>query len=142
MRQYYKTPTKEVSNRMKRVKSSHTSIENKMETLLQELNIKYEEQPKLFGHPDFKIVGTNILIFCDSSFWHGRREKEVNGKAFKKNRHFWTKKLIENKKRDQRNNRKMRNEGWSVHRFWDTDILKNEEKVKVRLRRIMNAKSK
>jgi len=138
----YKSPTKEVSARMKRVKSNCTSIEKEMKKLLEELNIRYEEQPKLIGRPDFRIHGKNILIFCDSSFWHGRREKEVSGKAFKRNRKFWMNKLIENKKRDLRNNGMLRNEGWSVHRFWDTDILKNKEKVIKRLRRIVDACSK
>ena len=85
------------------------------------------------GHPDFRIKEANVLVFCDSSFWHGRREKEIKGEAFKKNKEFWMNKLTENKKRDARINRALRKEGWCVLRFWDTDIFKFPEKVIKRL---------
>jgi len=132
----YETPDKETSYRMRRIKSKGTKLEKRMEELLIDLGISYEKQIEIVGHPDFKIKDTNLLIFCDSSFWHGRREKEVTGKAFSKNKEFWTKKLMYNKERDKRINRKLRREGWSVHRFWDTDIIKKPEKVKKRLSRI------
>jgi len=127
-----------VSERMKKVKSTDTNLEKTMEKTLRSLHIKYEKQPDLEGCPDFRIKGTNILIFCDISFWHGKREKEITGEAFKKNREFWKKKLIENRKRDTQNNRALRRSGWSVQRFWDTDILKKPDKVINRLRRIIN----
>ena len=100
-----------------------------MEDLLKEQKMKYERQVDLPGCPDFKIVGTNVLIFCDSSFWHGRRAREIKGEAFKKNKEFWVNKLRENRRRDARINRILRKEGWHVLRFWDTDILKFPEKV-------------
>ncbi|PIV67653.1 MAG: very short patch repair endonuclease [Euryarchaeota archaeon CG01_land_8_20_14_3_00_38_12] len=138
MKQRFKKPSKNVSERMKKVKSTDTNLEKTMEKTLRSLHIKYEKQPDLEGCPDFRIKGTNILIFCDSSFWHGKREKEITGEAFKKNREFWKKKLIENRKRDTQNNRALRRSGWSVQRFWDTDILKKPDKVINRLRRIIN----
>ena len=138
MKQRFKKPSKNVSERMKKVKSTDTNLEKTMEKTLRGLHIKYEKQPDLEGCPDFRIKGTNILIFCDSSFWHGKREKEITGEAFKKNREFWKKKLIENRKRDTQNNRALRRSGWSVQRFWDTDILKKPDKVINRLRRIIN----
>lgn len=140
MKQIYELPSEQVSQRMRRVKSKGTSIENEMKKIMDELNISYKEQLNILGKPDFRIINTNILIFCDSSFWHGRRKNEINGKAFKRNREFWTKKLRENKKRDQRTNQKLRKIGWSVYRFWDTDIKKNKEKVKRKLRKALNAK--
>ena len=141
MKQHFEKPSKEVSERMKRVKSRDTGLEKAMEEILNSLHISYEKQPDFLGHPDFRIKGTNVLIFCDSSFWHGRRESEITGEAFKKNREFWTEKLMENKKRDQRINRSLRKDGWSVQRFWDTDVLKRHDKVRNRLRRIINEKS-
>jgi len=141
MKPKFKKPSKEVSERMKRVKSKDTSIEKAMEKILGDIGLEYERQPNLLGKPDFKIKGTKILIFCDSSFWHGRRRREVSGEAFKKNRKFWTYKLIENLKRDQRTNMKLRKNGWSVNRFWDSDILKRPDKVKSRLRRTIMHKT-
>ena len=134
----YKKPPIETTNRMRKVKSKETGLEKKMEFILNELNIDYEKQPSLIGKPDFRIKDSNILIFCDSSFWHGRRESDVKGKSFKRNKEFWIAKLNYNKKRDARNNRLLRKDGWSVYRFWDTDIFKNQEKVMRRLKRIIN----
>ena len=79
-----------------------------------------------------------MLIFCDSSFWHGRREKELKGEAFKKNKEFCVNKLRENRKRDIRTNRILKKEGWHVLRFWDTDILKFQDKVAKKLLREIN----
>ncbi len=132
---WFRKPSLAVSRRMKRVKSSNTRIEKRMEALLKNQEIRYERQPSLTGKPDFRIKDANILVFCDSSFWHGRRKKEVKGEAFKKNRDFWVNKLRENKNRDARINRALRKEGWRALRFWDTDILKFPEKVTARLKR-------
>ncbi len=126
---------------MKKVKSYGTGLEKSMESVLRNAGIKYQRQPKLAGKPDFRIRGTKILIFCDSSFWHGKREREVSGKAFKKNKAFWQNKLIENRKRDMRINRSLRKVGWSVWRFWDDDIIKRPDKVRRRLQRIVHGKT-
>ena len=142
MKRRFKKPPEEVSERMRKVKSRGTRLEERMESMLRELGVKYQKQLNLQGKPDFRIHGTNVLIFCDSSFWHGRREKEITGEAFRKNREFWEEKLIENRKRDARNNRALRKSGWSVQRFWDTDILKKPDKVMNRLRRIVNEAKK
>jgi DNA mismatch endonuclease (patch repair protein) len=139
MKHCFKKPAKHVSKRMKGIKSQGTGLEKEMEKIFRNLKIKYQRQPELRGKPDFGIQGTNVLIFCDSSFWHGKREKEVSGKAFKRNRALWVEKLTKNKKRDERNNRTLRRAGWSVWRFWDSDILRHPDKVKKRLRRAMNA---
>ena len=124
---------KNVSERMKKVKSRDTSIEIAMEKILNKLGIKYEKQPNFIGKPDFRILNSNVLIFCDSSFWHGRRPGEINGTSFKRNKAFWMKKLSANKKRDLRTNRSLRKQGWKVLRIWDDDILKRQDEVKSRI---------
>jgi DNA mismatch endonuclease (patch repair protein) len=125
---------------MKAVKSRDTKIEREMKDILDELNVKYEKQPKIEcikGTPDFRIVGTKILIFCDSSFWHGRRKEYVSGEAFKINKEFWVKKLKDNRERDRRHTRILRDEGWLVHRFWDTEISKNPDNVRKKLKKVL-----
>lgn len=132
-RPWFEKPPKEVTDRMSRIRSFDTGLERSMESLLKNQNINYEKQPPLPGRPDFRISGTDILIFCDSSFWHGRRRNELNGSAFKKNKEFWMKKLSENRKRDVRTNRTLRKLGWHVLRFLETEILKSPEKVAKKL---------
>ena len=140
MKSKFQKPPKEVSERMKKVRGKDTGIEKAMEKILRSLGIEYEKQPhlsNLAGRPDFRIRGTKVLIFCDSSFWHGRRKEEVTGEAFRRNKDFWTHKLNENRKRDRRINRSLKKEGWSVYRFWDTDILKSPKKVMRALEQVL-----
>jgi len=142
MRRPYERPTRKVSERMKKVKGRDTRLEAAMEEILESLGIEYETQVELLrARPDFRIKGSNVLIFCDSSFWHGKRKSETSGEAFGRNREFWTKKLNANKLRDRRIDRRLRRAGWSVHRFLDVDVLKKPEKVARRLRRIVDGAS-
>ncbi len=138
MKLSFKKPSEKVSERMRKVKSRDTKLEKEMEKILGGLDVRYEKQPDIEGHPDFRMEGTSVLIFCDSSFWHGRREKEVSGEAFKKNRELWKAKLSETRKRDARTNRNLRRAGWRVLRFWDTDIQKKPEKVREKLSKELN----
>jgi len=114
-------PSKQVSDRMRRVRRSNTVIEKTMARLLKQLYLRYEKQPKMIGHPDFILREEKIAIFCDSSFWHGRPSKEQH---FKRNISFWERKINENRRRDIKTNRTLRKLGWKVLRFWDDKILK------------------
>jgi DNA mismatch endonuclease (patch repair protein) len=114
---------------MKRIKSSKTKLEKKFSKLIHLSNLKYRSQPKLFGKPDFRILEKKVLIFCDSSFWHGRRKREINGIAFSRNKQLWVDKLKYNKRRGSKVNEYLRKKGWIVLRFWDTDIYKNSNKI-------------
>ena len=122
-------PLAAVSVRMRRVVSKDTGLERTMEGILKRLGIKYVSQPKVEGHPDFMITGTNILIFCDSSFWHGRNKKDLSGETFNKNKKLWMEKLNRNRKRDAVINRRLRQNGWRVYRFWDDEIYKKPDMV-------------
>ena len=132
-------PDKETSSRMRRVRSRGTSLEKNMQAILESLGVKYETQPNLLGHPDFRIRGDRILIFCDSSFWHGRRREDVNGSSFRKNKEFWSRKLATTRRRDRLITQKLKGDGWTVLRFWDTDVLRRTDFVRDRLRRVLNA---
>lgn len=114
---------------MKKVKGRGTRLEKIFALLLRKNGIKYQSQPKLFGRPDFRVKNTKVLIFCDSSFWHGRRKKEITGEAFGKNRSFWRKKLLYNKNKDRKINQTLGRKGWAVIRFWDDEILKRPDLV-------------
>jgi DNA mismatch endonuclease (patch repair protein) len=135
---HYVATSLNASERMRKIKSKGTGLEKAMERILRGASIKFKRQPKLLGHPDFQIRDTNVLIFCDSSFWHGRRKNELDGSAFSANKHLWVEKLNATKKRDVCVSRALRRQGWSVQRFWDTDILHNPSKVRARLKRILS----
>lgn len=131
-----------ISERMRRVKGKGTGIEKKFADLLRSNGIHYQSHPRIFGRPDFRIKVTNILVFCDSSFWHGRNENDLNGKSFRTNRNFWVKKLKYNKALDERTNRILRKRGWVVLRFWDDAIYKQPSFVVSKLNRYIEKRTK
>lgn len=48
-----------------------SSIERKVKEILDELNIKHENNYPLFGFfPDFAIIDKKIIIECDGDYWH------------------------------------------------------------------------
>ena len=122
------------SARMRKVKSKKTKLEMHFASLLREAGIKYRSHPDIYGHPDFRIFGTKIVIFCDSSFWHGRRARETSGEVFKRNKEFWVSKLLYNKARDRKISSKLRQKEWIVLRFWDDDIYKRSDRIISRIK--------
>ena len=116
---------------MSRIRGTNTKIDLKMKKMLEENKINHEMYPKMFGNPDFVLRRKKIIIFCDGDFWHGYRYHEKK----KPSKKFWRNKIEGNMKRDQRNSRKLRRDGWSVLRFWEHDIEKNPDKCMKRIKR-------
>ncbi|NTW30231.1 MAG: very short patch repair endonuclease [Candidatus Moranbacteria bacterium] len=81
---------------------------------------------KIVGSPDVVFVKQKIAIFIDGDFWHGRGYGK-NGKRLKKK--FWRDKIEKNRLRDRKVNRQLRREGWSVLRYWESDVKKNIGKI-------------
>lgn len=114
---------KKRSEVMAKIRSKGSKIEMKMKEMLEEHKISYEYQPRLFGKPDF-LVEPNIVVFCDSSFWHGRNWEKLR-KQLKKG--YWQNHIRKNIERDGLVNATLRNQGYIVLRFWDDGIRKNPE---------------
>ena len=113
------TPTQRKKN-MQAIKSSETKIEQTLRKALWHEGIRYRKNyNKLIGKPDIVIKKHKIAIFCDSDFWHGKNdcEEKINS-----NRKFWIEKIKQNKERDLNITLTLRDQGWTVLRFWETDI--------------------
>ena len=121
------------SERMRKIKNKGTGIEKAMECVLKGMELRFEKQAKLPGHPDFVLIGNNVVIFCDSSFWHGRNPDDVSGKNFKRNRELWSEKLTKTVERDKKVNLQLAKMGWKVLRFWDDEILKSPEECRKKI---------
>lgn len=106
---------------MSKIKSKGTGIELKMKKALEETDIIFEYQPKLFGKPDF-LIYPNIVVFCDSSFWHGRNWRKLKQKL---KEGYWQEHIQENKHRDKIVTKTLENDSFIVIRFWDDKILKD-----------------
>ncbi len=81
----------------------------------------------MFGRPDFALVGKRVAIFCDSEFWHGYRWGERRKREHKSNQAYWFAKIERNRKRDRLVNRRLRQAGWRVIRFWEREIVRDLE---------------
>lgn len=69
-----------------------------------------------------------IAIFCDGEFFHGKDWEILKPRLERgKNSEFWVAKISRNRERDDEINKKLLFMGWTVIRFWGTDIKKNTD---------------
>jgi len=123
-----KTPITRSEN-MSRIRSTNTSIEIMLRKELWKRDLRYRINDKsVFGKPDIVFKGRKIAVFCDSEFWHGKDYLE--GKYIvKTNKDYWIPKLERNIARDRAVNEKLKQEGWTVLRFWSKDIKNNLSQI-------------
>ena len=114
------TPQK--SKNMKAVKSHDTKIEVTLRKALWHKGIRYRKNYKLYScKPDIVITKHKIAIFCDGDFWHGKEDPDT----VKTHKSFWTEKIRRNMERDLENTIELRDNGWTVLRFWESEIQSN-----------------
>jgi DNA mismatch endonuclease Vsr len=117
----------QISFNMSRVRSTGSKIEQAMEAALLKMKLRPIKHPEMFGRPDFVFPRKRVAIFCDSHFWHGYNWK-VRKQEIRRNRLFWVPKILSNIRRDRLVNRRLREEGWAVLRFWEHQILGTPER--------------
>lgn len=101
-------------------KKKDTSIEVKLRKALWHKHVRYRKNnPKVLGTPDISISKYKLAIFCDGDFWHGKNYTEDEFKVHKK---FWDNKIKRNKERDLETTIALRDLGWMVIRFWESEI--------------------
>jgi DNA mismatch endonuclease (patch repair protein) len=117
--------TKEQRSRaMRRVKLRNGSIERVVHRELKARNLKFQRHVRsLPGSPDIVFSGSRVAVFVDGDFWHGWRLPTWERKLSP----FWREKLRANRKRDQRNFRKLRLLGWKVVRVWQHQLTEDRE---------------
>lgn len=110
------------SYNMSRVKGKDTGLELKVRNELQKLGLVFETNvASLPGKPDIVFWDKKTAVFLDGDFWHGYRLPIwINTLP-----PFWKDKIGETRKRDQRNFRNLRRNGWMVIRIWQHEIHKD-----------------
>jgi len=113
---------------MKNIKGSETKSEIFFRKILWSQGIRYRKNNnKILGKPDVSIKKYKIAIFIDGEFWHGYDWKKKKEKI-KTNRNYWIPKIEKNIERDKINNFILKKEGWSVFRFWESEIKTKPQK--------------
>ncbi len=117
------TPEQRRKN-MQAIKASGTKIEKVFAKVLWAKGYRYRKNyNKIIGKPDFVFVKYKIVIFCDGDYWHGK-DWETAKSRIKTNTDFWQKKIEGNIKRDKEVNKVLQEQGWTVLRFWESEIKK------------------
>lgn len=116
-----------------RIMSAIRSKGGKAETLLGKtmwsLGLRYRKHYPIVGKPDYVLLRSRIVIFCDGDFWHGRDfTQRVEKGRFKSNKDYWLKKIPRNMERDLRVTDTLQKEGWQVMRFWESNVLQDPNK--------------
>lgn len=120
------TPEQRHKN-MQHIKSKDTNLEIKLRRALWEAGYRYRKNYRsLPGKPDIVFTKYKIAVFCDSEFFHGKDWDKLQEQLRKgHNAEFWIEKISKNIARDQRVNDELSALGWTVIRFWGTEIKKN-----------------
>ncbi len=122
--------TKEQRHRnMQNIKGKDTSIEIKLRKALWHKGYRYRKNvPTLPGKPDIALTKYKLAIFCDSEFFHGKDWEVLKPRLERgNNAAFWVNKISRNRERDDEVNKRLLFMGWTVIRFWGTEINKNVE---------------
>ena len=126
---------KKRSQIMSKIKGKNTSPERLLLAILRDLGFKTERhRADLPGSPDIVLMKQKAVMFTNGCFWHGHKNCP-RAALPTTNRGFWKRKIEGNKRRDERQRRWLRKNGWKVLTFWTCKQL-TKEVVSARLRRI------
>jgi DNA mismatch endonuclease (patch repair protein) len=118
----------EITSRiMRRIPQRDTRAELMLRKELFGRGLRYRKNVNsLPGRPDIVFRTARLAVFVDGNFWHGREWQTRGHKkledSFKTNIAFWVNKIEGNMRRDKENTRKLQSHGWSVMRFWASDV--------------------
>ena len=133
-----KKTQEQIHYNMQRVKSKDSEIEKILRNALWNKGYRYRKNVKdVFGHPDIVFKSKKVAIFCDSEFWHGY-DWEHKKNEIKTRQDFWIPKIERNMQRDKEVNMKLSEEGWTVLRFWGTEIKKQTENCVKEIEKCIN----
>lgn len=110
------------SHCMSRVKSKDTGLEVIVRRSLRKRGLKFEKHARdLPGSPDLVFRDAKVAVFIDGDFWHGWRFPAWKHPVTP----FWREKIEKNRRRDAKNFRKLRRDGWTVVRLWQHQISRD-----------------
>ena|SRR4028119_2099008 len=121
---HYRASSEQASKALAKVKGTETKGEKLLRSTLWKLGFRFRKNVRnLPGKPDIVFPTERIVVFCDGDFWHGRKwRKDKQRLAAGPNAPYWVAKIKANKDRDKKYNRELKRLGWTVLRFWETDV--------------------
>lgn len=118
---------------MRAVRNRDSTAELAVRRRLWANGIRYRLNVKLPGKPDLVFPGKRVAVFIDGDLWHGNSWR-VRGlpsleAQFPNRTDWWVAKIRRNMERDREVNGLLSAAGWTVLRFWETDVLGSPDEV-------------
>lgn len=122
---------------MAAVKSRDTAPELALRRALHGRGLRFRvHSGEVLGRPDIINRSKRLAIFVDGDFWHGnpsdwtRRGFDSMEAQFRSaNRKRWVAKLRRNMERDREVTSQLESEGWTVLRFWESEVRDDLDSV-------------
>jgi DNA mismatch endonuclease (patch repair protein) len=132
---HYRSSSEKASRSLSKIKASETKAERLLRSSIWRMGFRFRKNVRsLPGKPDIVFPRERVVIFCDGDFWHGRKwDKDKQRLSKGPNAPYWLAKIQANMNRDKRYNKELRRLGWSVLRFWDSDILNDHHQIAQRI---------
>lgn len=128
---------KQRSRVMASVKSKNTTPEIQLRSLLHRSGYRFRlHRSDLPGKPDIVLPRYKVVVFVHGCFWHQHMNCDAAQRPAS-NSYYWNRKLDRNVQRDRRNRRLLKKKGWEPIVVWECQ-LKDPEKVRIRLKRMLN----
>ncbi len=138
-----------IASIMSRVKAKNTQPELELQRELRRLGYRFKTHCKeLSGKPDIVFPKERVAIFVDGDFWHGQQWKRRGLPSLQAqfrqtdNRTYWLRKIEKNVRRDASTSRRLRREGWSVLRIWESAWKGRPGKCIAKIQRKLDEKTK
>ncbi|WP_047549930.1 very short patch repair endonuclease [Psychroserpens sp. Hel_I_66] len=117
--------TKKRSKIMSKIRGKNTKPELLFRKELWKKGVRYRvDSKKIPGRPDVSIKKYKLAIFIYGEFWHGYNWNERK-EMLKTNRDFWIPKIERNMQRDREVNSQLEDLGFTVFRFWESEVKKD-----------------
>ncbi len=118
---------------MAAVKNRGSTAEMAVRRRLWASGLRYRLASKLPGKPDLFFPKQHIAVFIDGDLWHGNSWR-VRGfpsleAQFPNRTEWWVSKFHRNMERDREVNDQLARAGWTVLRFWESDVLADPNAV-------------
>lgn len=118
------------SRMMARVRSKDSRAELALRRELHARGVRYRLHARdVTGRPDLVHRRARLAVFVDGDFWHGNAHR-LRGlprleDLFPTRTDWWVTKITANVHRDTRVTEALREQGWTVLRFWESDVLRD-----------------
>jgi DNA mismatch endonuclease (patch repair protein) len=141
---YRPKPRDEVHRNMAAIRSQRNKTEEYLAKLLYARGLRHQRySARLPGRPDLVFRQAKLAVFVDGDYWHGRLLIDSGPNALRRYvrrlprsaQQYWIQKLTKRVERDRNITNCLRRAGWSVLRYWESDVKRQPDMVAAEIER-------